>query len=203
MLQILPAKKAALGGCFFLIAFMLLLSLFEQSVFSLLSLEPEKVSQGEAWRLLTANFVHFGWIHTTMNCAALLLCTLAFFTEDSLKQFLLLFLWCCAAVGIGIYLFNPEYSPYAGLSGAIHGLMVAGLLQTRAYPLWVRTIALIAIAAKLAQENSANYEATDLQALLPVAVAVESHAYGAFAGLIFAGGRFGGHWLIRYLNRKQ
>ncbi len=198
MLQILPAKKAALGGCFFLIVLMLLLSLFEQPVFYLLSLEPEKISQGEIWRLLTANFVHFGRIHTVMNCAALLLCTLAFFTEDSLKQFSLLLLWCCAAVGIGIYLFNPEYSPYAGLSGAIHGLMVAGLLQTRSYPLWIRIIALIAVAAKLAHENSANYEATDLQALLPVAVAVESHLYGAIAGLTFAGA----DWFIQRLNRK-
>lgn len=198
MQRFLPHKKAALYGCFFLIILMLLLTLFEHPLFSLLSLEPTKVSAGEFWRLLTANLVHFGWIHTAMNAAALLLCVLAFFMDDSLKKIALLLLWCCAGVGLGIYVFNPEYSPYAGLSGAIHGLMVAGLLQTRAYPVWIRVIALGLIAAKLAQENSGDYEVTDLQALLPVAVAVESHLYGALAGLGFAGL----NWLFQRFNRK-
>lgn len=177
---------------------MLSLTALENPLFPLLSLEATKVSTGEYWRLLTANLVHFGWIHTLMNAAALLLCVLAFFTEYSLKKFSLLLLWCCASVGMGIYCFNPEYSPYAGLSGAIHGLIVAGLLQTRVYPLWVRVIALGLVATKLIQENSAGYEATDLQALLPVAVAVESHLYGAIAGLVFVGIT----WLLQQFKRK-
>ena len=174
------------------------LTALEGSMFSLLSLNPEKVSAGELWRLLTANLVHFGWLHTAMNSAALFLCMLAFFTDYSLKHFSFLLLWCCASVGFGIYVFNPEYSPYAGLSGAIHGLIVAGLLQTRAYPLWIRVATLGLITAKLVQENSADYEATDLQTLLPVAVAVESHLYGALAGLTFAGAE----WLLQRIKRK-
>jgi len=178
---------------------MLCLTAFEKPLFALLSLDAAKIANGEYWRLLTANIVHFGWVHTLMNVAALLLCALAFFTEYSLKKFSLLLLWCCMAVGIGIYTFNPEYSPYAGLSGALHGLIVAGVLQTRAYPLWIRVIALGLVVAKLIQENSAGYTATDLQELIPVAVAIESHAYGAIAGLIFVGI----DWLLPRLKRKQ
>lgn len=181
---------APIGLCLILSVLMLCLTAMDTLVFGTLSLEPAKVSTGEVWRLLTGNFVHFGWLHTCMNAAALLLCVLAFFAEYSLKKFSLLLLWCSASVGVGIYLFNPEYSPYAGLSGAIHGLIVAGLLQTRAYPMWIRVIALGLVTAKLIQENSAGYEATDLQALLPVAVAVESHIYGALAGLVFVGSDF-------------
>lgn len=176
---------------------MLSLTAFENPLFPLLSLEPAKISTGEYWRLFTANLVHFGWMHTLMNAAALLLCALAFFTDDSLKKFSLLLLWCSASVGIGIYVVNPEYSPYAGLSGAIHGLIVAGLLQTRAYPAWVRVLALGLVVMKLVQENSAGYQATDLQALIPVAVAVEAHLYGAIAGAVFAGIM----WLIQRLKR--
>ena len=198
MLRLLPNKKAALCGCFFLIALMLLLSLFEHTFFHFLSLEPHKVASGEYWRLLTGNFVHFGWLHTAMNAAALLLCVLAFFTEYSLKHFSFFLMWCCASVGIGIYFLNPEYSPYAGLSGAIHGLIVAGLLQTKAYPLWIRLAVLGLLVAKLVDENRAGYEATELQALLPVAVAVESHLYGALAGLTFAGAE----WLLQRIKRK-
>ena len=192
-------SKAALCGCFFLIVLMLSLTLLEQPLFTFLSLEPTKVADGEVWRLLTGNIVHFGWLHTLMNAAALLLCALAFFTEYSFKKFSLLLLWCCAGVGVGIYLFNPEYSPYAGLSGAIHGLIVTGLILTRAYPLWIRVLALGLVVVKIVQENSAGYEATDLQALLPVAVAVESHLYGALAGLTFASI----DRLSQRLNRKE
>ncbi len=168
-------------------------------VFDTLSLEPTKVAAGEVWRLLSGNLVHFGWLHTLMNAAALLLCALAFFAEYSFKKFSLLLLWCCASVGVWIYLLNPEYSPYAGLSGAIHGLIVAGLLLPRSYPIWIRVIALGMVLAKLMQENSADYEATDLQALLPVAVAVESHLYGALAGLVFASSDY----LLQRLKRKE
>jgi len=189
---------ATFGLCLILSAIMLFLTALENPLFPLLSLEPTRLAAGELWRLLTANLVHFGWLHTLMNAAALLLCALAFFMDYSLKKFSLLLLWCCAGVGIGIYLFNPEYSPYAGLSGAIHGLIVAGLLLTSAYPIWICVLALGLVIAKLVQENSAGYEATDLQALLPVAVAVESHFYGAIAGLLFAGS----DWLLQRFKRK-
>ena len=190
---------APLGLCLILSALILCLAAMDALIFDALSLEPTKVADGEVWRLFTANLVHFGWLHTLMNVAALLLCVLAFFAEYSLKKFSLLLFWCCARVGVGIYLLNPEYSPYAGLSGAIHGLMVAGLLLNRTYPVWIRIIALSLVVAKLVQENSAGYEATDLQALLPVAVAVESHLYGALAGLAFASI----DRLSQRLNRKE
>jgi rhomboid family GlyGly-CTERM serine protease len=197
MINVKVAPNIYLGV--FLSFLMLLLTALENSLFPLLSLDAIRVSQGEFWRLLTANLVHFGWTHTLMNATALLLCILAFFTAYSLKKFSLFLLWCSAMVGIGIYWFNPEYSPYAGLSGAIHGLIVAGLLQTRAYPIWIRVVALSLMIAKLLQENSEGYAATDLQALLPVAVAVESHLYGALAGLTFAGI----DWLLQRLKRKK
>lgn len=184
--------------CILLCILMLMLTTLENSLFPLLSLESTKISAGEFWRLLTANLVHFGWAHTLMNAAALLLCSLAFFTDYSFKKFVLLLFLCCVTVGVGIYLFNPEYSPYAGLSGAIHGLIVAGLLFTRAYPFWIRVVASSLVVAKLVHENSVGYEATDLQALLPVAVAVESHLYGAIAGLVFAAI----DWLLQRLKRK-
>lgn len=174
-------------------------TLFQGSIFTSLALYADQVSTGQIWRILTANLVHFGWIHTLMNLAALLLCVLAFFMETSVRKFLFLLLWCCAAVGLGIYFFNPEYQPYAGLSGALHGLIVAGLIGAGAYPWWIRAAGLLLVTAKLLQENSAGYQATDLQQLIPAAVAVESHVYGAIAGLVFAVGDS----LLRAMQKKQ
>lgn len=179
-------------------AVMLILTTAEANLFHWLSLEPLRVNAGEYWRILTANFVHFGWAHTLMNVAALLLCTLALLGELSLAKYLSLLMVSCLSVGAGIYWFNPEYQPYAGLSGAIHGLVFAGLIQTRAYPLWVKITGLLLITGKLVQENLPGYEATDLQQLIPAAVAVESHLYGTIAGAAFALG----DKLIQLMKRK-
>ncbi len=179
-------------------AVMLIFTTANASLFNWLSLEPLQVSAGEYWRLLTANFVHFGWAHTLMNVAALLLCTLALLSETSLTKYLGLLLLCCMTVGIGIYWFNPEYQPYAGLSGAIHGLVIAGLIQTRIYPQWIKIGGLLLVMGKLVQENQPGYEATGLQQLIPAAVAVESHVYGAIAGAAFALG----DELIQFIKRK-
>ncbi len=176
---------------------MLLLTVLDIYLFPQLSLEAAKVSSGEYWRLLTANLVHFGWAHTLMNIAAFLLCSFAFFSDTSLKKYSILLLWCCLGVGIGVFLFSPEYSPYAGLSGAIHGLIIVGLVQTRAYPLWIKASGLALLAGKLIQENLPGYTATDLQELIPAAIAVESHVYGAIAGVLFVGG----DWLLAKLKR--
>lgn len=178
---------------------MLVLTAFEPYLFNSLSLDPTRTTQGEYWRILTANLVHFGWAHTLMNTVALVLCTVALLSEESLQKYLWLLLFCCLAVGLGIFWLNPEYNPYAGLSGAIHGLIVAGLLQTRAYPLWIKITGLVLISGKLVQENLPGYEATDLQQLIPAAVAVESHVYGAIAGAVFALG----DKLIQHNKRKN
>lgn len=182
-----------------LVSLICTLTLFDIQVFDILNLDATKVSKGEYWRILTANFVHFGWVHTLMNVAALLLCTLALLSEASVTKYLGLLLVSCLAVGTGIYWFNPEYQPYAGLSGVIHGLVVAGLIQTRTYPLWIKAGGLLLVVGKLFQENQPGYEATDLQQLIPAAVAVESHVYGAIAGAAFALVSK----LIQLMNRKS
>lgn len=165
---------------------MLLLTALGSFLFHTFSLEPTFIREGQYWRLLTANFVHFGWAHTLMNVAALILCTLALLNDTSLKKYLSLIIFCGVAVGLGIYVFDPHYQPYAGFSGVIHGLIIAGLLQTRAYSKWVQIAGLLLVAGKLVQENLPGYTPTDLQQLIPAAVAVESHLYGAIAGFIFA-----------------
>jgi rhomboid family GlyGly-CTERM serine protease len=199
LMKIISLTRKNLTSPALLLALLLcLLTAFESPLFNLFSLDPHRVASGELWRLLTGNFVHFGWAHTLMNAAALLLVSLAFFPDYPSKKFYGLLLWCCLCVGLGIYGLNPEYVPYAGLSGAIHGLIMAGILYTCAYPLWTRAFALALVVAKLIHENSAGYEATDLQALIPAAVAVESHVYGAVAGVVF----FGGERLISRIKRK-
>ena len=164
---------------------MLVFSCLSPWVFGYLSLERAAVDQGQVWRLLSGNLVHFGWAHSAMNITAFLLCSFGLLPHYSLIRFSSLLLLCCVTVGAGIYLLNPEYGTYAGLSGAIHGLIVAGLLHSHLHTYWLRIPALGIVLLKLWQEQSPGYQATELQHLIPVPVATDAHLYGAVAGLIF------------------
>ncbi len=162
-----------------------LLAALDAWVFNGLALEPAKVSQGEVWRIFTCNFVHFGWVHALMNLAAFVLCGLALFSHTALPRFITLLCFCCVVVGSGVYLLNPEYDTYAGLSGVLHGLIVAGLLVNKRHPYWVNAVFIALTFAKIFHEQQAGHNATQLQELLPVAVAYDAHLYGAVAGLVF------------------
>ncbi len=166
----------------------LLLACFPDIFFPFLSLERTKLEQGEVWRLLTCNFVHFGWPHSLMNLAAFGIFSAAFASEFSGLRYVGLIFFCCLAVGLGVYTLNPEYEVYAGLSGAIHGLFVAGLLLNKRHVWWVNLLLVAALFGKIFMEHQPGYQATELQSLLPVAVAYDAHLYGALAGLVFGSG---------------
>lgn len=172
--------------CIVLSVLMLCLTVFNSASLDALGLDATKVHAGELWRIITANFVHFGWAHTLMNIAAFLVCYYAFFSNSRQWQFIGLIILCCVFVGTGILYLNPYYAPYAGLSGAIHGLIAAGVLLNREYPLWIRWVAGLCLTGKVMYENSGYFEATDLQKLIDAQVAVESHLYGAIGGTTYA-----------------
>jgi rhomboid family GlyGly-CTERM serine protease len=167
--------------------------------FSSLSLERNKVEQLEIWRILTSNFVHFGWPHSLMNLTAFLLCALALFNNFTAKQLLGLIVFCCLSVGVGVYYLNPEYGTYAGLSGAIHGFIVAGLMRNKRHPYWLNAILIALVFAKIIYEHQPDYQATQLQTLMPVPVAYDAHMYGAMAGLLFGLS----HWLTIWTKRHS
>lgn len=158
---------------------------FPDTFFPLLSLDRSKLAQNEAWRVVTSNFVHFGWAHSLMNLAAFMIFATALANVFSITRFIALILFCCTAVGVGIYYLNPQYEIYAGLSGAIHGFFVAGLLANKRHAYWLNGVFMAALFGKVMWEHQADYQTTELQSLLPVAVAYDAHLYGALAGLAF------------------
>lgn len=168
------------------------------TVFPILSLDRTQVGQGQLWRLFTSNFVHFGWPHTLMNLSAFLLCAFALLNSFPVRQLLGLIVFCCLIVGLGVYYFNPEYGTYAGLSGAIHGFIVAGLMRNKRHPSWLNVILIALVFAKIIYEHQPDYQATHLQTLMPVPVAFDAHMYGALAGICFGVC----HWIINWIKRK-
>jgi rhomboid family GlyGly-CTERM serine protease len=165
----------------------ILFSVLGAAIEPLLEFNRYKIQQGEYWRLFTSNFVHYGVAHLSMNLAAFLLVGFSLLRELSLKIYIPLFFISAMAVGVGILLGNPELFYYRGLSGVLHGLIVAGLLLNSFRNRWLSFIFTGLVFAKILHEQQAGFQENQLQALLPVMVAVDSHGYGALAGLCYLG----------------
>jgi rhomboid protease GluP len=85
-----------------------------------------RVMTGEWWRIITANFLHFGIIHLLMNMLALLY--LGKFVEDRLGTFRFTLLYAICGLGsmltvTYVDLHSPKPPLTVGASGAIMGLL--------------------------------------------------------------------------------
>ncbi|MBW4618702.1 MAG: rhomboid family intramembrane serine protease [Cyanosarcina radialis HA8281-LM2] len=101
------------------------------------ALVPEVVWQGEWWRLLTATFLHYGWLHLSLNMLGLYF--LGAFVESALGIWRYLLAYLISGVGsmlvitlVAVVAAPQEPQIVVGASGAIMGMigvMAAILLQ--------------------------------------------------------------------------
>lgn len=169
----------------FITLFIFALSFLGQSQFEQLTANPDLFKNREYWRLLSCNFVHFGWAHSLTNLAGFLLISIALFYFFPALKFILLILFCSLVVGSGITLISHEISQYAGFSGVLHGLAVAGCFYAKTFALWRRSLFFILVTIKIVDEQFFGYSINPLHQFFPFVVAVDAHLLGALAGLFF------------------
>ena len=88
------------------------------------------VAEGEWWRLVTAAFLHYGPLHLFMNMLALYWFGTALEMRIGAGRFLLLYVVSGLAGSAGALLLDP-FVPTVGASGAIFGILGAGLILER------------------------------------------------------------------------
>lgn len=88
------------------------------------------VAQGEYWRLITAAFLHYGPFHLLMNMLALWWFGSLLEQRIGSGKFLLLYLVSGLAGSAGALIASP-LDPTVGASGAIFGILGAGLVLER------------------------------------------------------------------------
>jgi rhomboid family GlyGly-CTERM serine protease len=143
------------------------------------------ILHGEVWRLITAHVAHLGWQHLAMNLAGLGLIWLLFQRVYTTAQWLIVASICILGVSLGVLALLPAVHWYVGLSGVLHGLFVAGALASIASGYRAELLLLGLFIVKLAWEQL--YGALPGSASFAGgAILVESHLYGAIAGLLAA-----------------
>ena len=140
-----------------------------------LEFNREAIDRGQWWRLITGHWVHYGFYHLLMNSAALLLCGYVLLIDLKPGHYTALLLTCLLSVGLGLYWGNPQMGYYAGLSGVLHGLLVAGLFLSLYQAPRLYGLALLVVAIKILREQWPGFDT--------VPVAVNAHLYGALTGL--------------------
>ena len=159
-----------------------LLALFEAGSWRY---DRELIEAGQWWRLFSGQFTHLGVSHLWLNLGAWFLMWVYARGTLSVPAWLCVMTLCMATTAAGLWLFSPEVSWYVGLSGMLHGVMIA-----IACALWrqrdpTALLALAAVTLKLLWERIVGpTPGTSNLAGGPVLVA--AHIYGAAGGAALA-----------------
>lgn len=143
------------------------------------------INMGEWWRLLSGHLLHLGWVHLALNLAGLGLIIALFWRYWTTINFLLVFMLSLVAVDIGLWWLSPEVRWYVGLSGILHGLLIAGAVfsfhRERLFSIAVMAI----VIGKLAWEQITHTSA-GTEKLIGGHVLFDAHLYGFTGGVIAA-----------------
>lgn len=171
---VLPAVLAAL--C-------LLGLLFGEPLKALLRWERAGIAEGEFYRLVSGHFVHLGAGHALLNVFGLGLVWMLVGGAFATARWIAALVFVIAAIDLGFWYLLPALDWYVGLSGVLHGLLVAGLIgSVRERPVESIVLGTI-IVGKLGWEMLVGPMPGSAEAA-GGAVIVEAHFYGALGGLV-------------------
>ena len=150
-----------------------------------LRFDRELLEQGDLLLLFSSQLVHLNWPHWALNMAGMAMIALLFGRYGSALYWSWVAFISALAVGIGLWWLNPELRWYVGLSGALHGLMIAGIFQEMRVNRLAGGFLLLAIVGKLAWEQIGGAMPSS-ERLIEGRVVVDSHLYGALGGVLAA-----------------
>ncbi len=151
----------------------------------ILKYERLAIEDGQYWRLVTAHFAHLGTTHLLLNMAGLVLVWLLVGRYMSRLQWSLTVIMSMVAVSAGFWFIDTYMLWYVGLSGVLHGLLLAGAIQGfRSQPSESAVICAVVI-GKLAWEQFSG-PLPGSESVSGGEVVVNAHLFGAIGGLMAA-----------------
>jgi rhomboid family GlyGly-CTERM serine protease len=148
-----------------------------------LQYQRHAIEHGQVWRLLTGHWVHLGATHFLLNLFGLLLLWQIIGNWLSTGEKLAVLLGSSLLISLGLYLFYPQIGWYRGLSGALHGLWLAGALLGMKRDWKLASLLLILLLIKLVWEQAFGPMAGST-ILTGGPVLIQAHLLGALSGLL-------------------
>ena len=145
------------------------------------------VASGELWRLLSNHFVHLGWTHMWLNLAGLALVSWLVGRAYDWLRWLIVGLVTIVTIDAGFWFLYPSLGWYVGLSGLLHGLLVAGLYSGIRERDKESIVLLCFVLAKLAWEQFSGGPLPGSEATSGGTVIVDAHLYGTVGGVLAGG----------------
>lgn len=152
---------------------------------SWLRYDRAEILSGEIWRVLSAHLMHLGWKHLMMNLVGLGLIWMLFGRAYSTAKWVFVVATSMLGVSLALLALMPSIQWYVGMSGILHGLFIAGAVANLAAGYRAELLLIGLLIVKLAWEHA--YGALPgSESFAGGNVLVESHLFGAIAGLTAA-----------------
>jgi rhomboid family GlyGly-CTERM serine protease len=111
-------------------AIALIVAVFLPETSSYLRYQADFDQSGEAWRLISAHFVHLDWPHFTLNVLGLWLLWLVVGKVFSTDQWVLVVVFLSISITASLKFWSSEVGWYVGLSGLLYGMLATGLVAS-------------------------------------------------------------------------
>ncbi len=161
----------------------LLLAIFHSELNPVFAYDRSLIADGELWRLITGNWMHTNWTHFALNMGGLALIWLVYNDLANFRwqlSFLLIPMLGCTLL---LLAFSPDMERYVGLSGGLHGTIVAFGIADYTKNRLLSILLVIGVSAKLIYEQLTGSSET-IEQLIAANVAIDAHLWGAISGLI-------------------
>jgi rhomboid family GlyGly-CTERM serine protease len=143
------------------------------------------IESGELWRLLTGHLVHLSLSHLHLNMLGLALTWMLIGGHYTVPEWLIVTATSLVTQSLGFWFIDVDMLWYVGMSGLLHGLMIAGAIRGLQRFRTESIILCVLVVAKLVYEQ--------LIGPLPGSesssggnVMVNAHLYGAVGGTLAA-----------------
>ena len=159
--------------------------------------ERDWVSSGEIWRIVTAHWVHVGWLHLLLNGLGLVICVSLTKPGWSIRRWLTNSITMALGISLMLTLYNPEVSDYAGYSGVLYGLYLLAAINLFSGDRLVAGLIIAAIVIKVFMEQFQIYDFNSGD-IIGARVIVDAHLYGLLMAIAIALG-----WATYTMNHGQ
>jgi rhomboid family GlyGly-CTERM serine protease len=143
------------------------------------------IADGEIWRLVSGHLVHMNWSHFLLNGVGLLLVWMLVGQNMTTRRWLLIIVVTIAGTDLGFWFLDADLQWYVGLSGLLHGLLMAGLVAGLGAARGESILIGLFVISKLVYEQMAG-PLPGSESASGGAVIVNAHLYGAISATAFA-----------------